>query len=134
MRAAAGTLVVTGVVFVYAWEPTTRLVPGYVDFLTIKKHLLALHNRYAYPLTGLAATLLAIGLGLRPGRKGQLTSALVEGFAIAVAMWAMMVVGKGLALAGHLPIPAAAWIPCGMLMVIAVGLWLKRQGLIGQGG
>ena len=100
----------------------------------VEKHLLALHNRYAYPLTGLAATLLAIGLGLRPGRKGQLTSALVEGFAIAVAMWAMMVVGKGLALAGHLPIPAAAWIPCGMLMAIAVGLWLKRQGLIGQGG
>src|SRR5688500_3005646 len=42
----------------------------------VEKHLLALHNRYAYPLTGLAGTLLALGLGLRPGRKGQLTSAL----------------------------------------------------------
>jgi lipopolysaccharide export system permease protein len=100
----------------------------------VEKHLLALHNRYAYPLTGLAATLLALGLGLRPGRKGQLTSALVEGFAIAVAMWAMMVVGKGLALAGHLPIAAAAWVPCVMLAMIAAGLWLKRNGLIGQGG
>ncbi len=96
--------------------------------------MLALHNRYAYPLTGLAGALLALGLGLRPGRKGQLTSAFVEGFAIAVAMWAMMVVGKGLALAGHLPIAAAAWIPCALLAMVAAGLWLKRSGLIGEGG
>ncbi len=100
----------------------------------VEKQLLALHNRYAYPLTGLAGTLLALGLGLRPGRKGQLTNALVEGFAIAVAMWAMMVVGKGLALAGHLPIAAAAWIPFTMLAVGAAGLWARRTGLIGQGG
>ncbi|MBS1149108.1 MAG: hypothetical protein H6Q89_806 [Myxococcaceae bacterium] len=100
----------------------------------VEKHLLALHNRYAYPLTGLAATLLVLGLGLRPGRQGQLTSALVEGFAIAVAMWAMMVVGKGLALAGHLPIAAAAWIPFGMLALVAAALGLKRTGLLGQGG
>ncbi len=100
----------------------------------VGKHLLALHNRYAYPLTGFAGTLLALGLGLRPGRKGQLTSALVEGFAIAISMWAMMVVGKGLALAGHLPIAAAAWIPFGMLAVLAAGFWLKRSGLISQGG
>ncbi len=100
----------------------------------VEKHLLALHNRYAYPLTGLAGTLLALGLGLRPGRKGQLTSAFVEGFAIAVSMWAMMVVGKGLALAGHLPIAAAAWIPCGMLALIAGALWLKRNGFVGAGG
>ena len=100
----------------------------------VAKHLLALHNRYAYPLTGFAATLLALGLGLRPGRKGELTLALVEGFGVAVAMWVMMVVGKGLALAGHLPIAAAAWVPCGLLAVIALGLALKRHGLIGEGG
>jgi ABC-type transport system involved in multi-copper enzyme maturation permease subunit len=29
-------------VFVFGWEPLTRIVPGYVDFLTLKKHLLAL--------------------------------------------------------------------------------------------
>jgi ABC-2 type transport system permease protein len=29
-------------VFVFGWEPMTRVVPGYVDFLTVKKHLLAL--------------------------------------------------------------------------------------------
>lgn len=100
----------------------------------VEKLLLALHQRYAYPLTGLAGTLLALGLGLRPGRKGQLTSALVEGFAIAVAMWGMMVVGRGLALAGHLPIAAAAWIPCVILMLVATGLWLKRTGAIGHHG
>lgn len=34
--------VIYSVIFVFGWEPLTRLVPGYVDFLTIKKHLLAL--------------------------------------------------------------------------------------------
>ena len=100
----------------------------------VEKHLLALHNRWAYPLTGLAGTLLALGLGLRPGRKGQLTTALVEGFAVAVAMWALMVVGKGLALAGHMPIPAAAWAPVALLGLVAGALGLRRTGALGQGG
>lgn len=100
----------------------------------VEKHVLALHNRYAYPLTGLVATLLAVGLALRPGRKGQLTTALVEGFAIAVTMWALMVVGKGLALAGHLPVPAAAWTPVGVLAIAAAFLWARRAGLVGAGG
>ena len=34
--------VIYSVMFVFGWEPLTRLVPGYVDFLTIKKHLLAI--------------------------------------------------------------------------------------------
>jgi len=34
--------VIYSVIFVFGWEPLTRLVPGYVDFLTVKKHLLAL--------------------------------------------------------------------------------------------
>ena len=34
--------VIYSVMFVFGWEPLTQLVPGYVDFLTLKKHLLAL--------------------------------------------------------------------------------------------
>jgi ABC-2 type transport system permease protein len=34
--------VIPAAVFVFGWEPLTRVVPGYVDFLTLKKHLLAL--------------------------------------------------------------------------------------------
>jgi hypothetical protein len=34
--------VIYAATFVFGWEPMTRVVPGYVDFLTIKKHLLAL--------------------------------------------------------------------------------------------
>jgi ABC-2 type transport system permease protein len=37
--------VIYAVVFVFGWEPLTRIVPGYVDFLTLKKHLLALWPR-----------------------------------------------------------------------------------------
>lgn len=34
--------VIYSTAFVFGWEPLTRIVPGYVDFLTVKKHLLAL--------------------------------------------------------------------------------------------
>jgi ABC-2 type transport system permease protein len=34
--------VIYSVMFVFGWEPLTQVVPGYVDFLTVKKHLLAL--------------------------------------------------------------------------------------------
>lgn len=96
--------------------------------------ILALHNRFAYPLTGFAAALVAVGLALRPGRKGHLTVALVEGLAIAVFLWALMVVGKALALGGHLPPPAAAWTPFTVLFLLALGLWLRWEGKLGRRG
>ena len=102
--------------------------------LPTQQFILALHNRFAYPLTGVAAALLAVGLALRPGRKGHLTVALVEGLVVAVALWGMMVVGKALALAQHLPAGAAAWAPFAVLVVAAAALWLRREGKLGWSG
>jgi lipopolysaccharide export system permease protein len=95
---------------------------------------LALHSRFAYPLTGFAAALLAVGLALRPGRKGHLTVALVEGLAIAVALWGMTVVGKALTLADRIPVSVAAWGPAAVLVVVATALWLRREGRLGWRG
>ncbi|XXF75621.1 LptF/LptG family permease [Myxococcaceae bacterium GXIMD 01537] len=97
--------------------------------LATKQYQLALHNRFAYPLAGLPAALLAVGLALRPGRKGHLTAAIVEGLLVAVAMWGLMVVCRTLVLTGRLPAAVAAWLPCLILAVAAVALWLRREGI-----
>ncbi len=102
--------------------------------LPTQQFVLALHNRFAYPLTGFAAALLAVGLALRPGRQGHLTVALVEGFSVAVALWAMMVAGKALALAERLPAAGAAWGPFSVLLLGATVLWLRREGRLGGAG
>ncbi len=102
--------------------------------LGTQRYSLALHNRFAYPLTGFAAALLAIGLALRPTRRGHLTAALVEGFMIALGLWGMMVIAKALVLAEHLPASVAAWAPFVVLFVGSVALWLRREGRLGWGG
>ncbi|MBI3181384.1 MAG: LptF/LptG family permease [Myxococcales bacterium] len=102
--------------------------------LPTARFALALHNRFAYPLTGFAAAMLAVGLALRPGRKGHLTVALFEGLVVAVALWGLMVVGKALVLGGHLAAQAAAWAPFALLMLAAVVLWLRREGRLGRSG
>ena len=86
-------------------------------------HLLALHNRFAYPLAGLPAALLAVGLALRKGRTGHLTAAIVEGLLVAMSLWGMMVVGKSLVLSGRLIPGAAAWLPMTVLVGAGCLLW-----------
>lgn len=89
---------------------------------------LALHNRFAYPLTGVAAALLAVALAARPGRKGHLTAALVEGLAITGGLWLLMVGGRSAVLAEAVPAVFAAWLPVFALGAAAVGLgrWSSR--------
>ncbi len=96
--------------------------------LPTTQYLLAMHNRFAYPLAGLPAALLAVGLALRPNRKGHLTAAIVEGLIVAVALWGMMVVSKTLVLSERIPAAAAAWAPAIVLVVLAAGLWLSVEG------
>lgn len=100
--------------------------------LSIRRFQLALHNRFAYPLTGVAAALLAVGLAMRPGRKGHLTVALMEGFAIAMALWVMMVVAKSLVLAERVVAWAAAWSPLLILLSVAVYLGARQEGWNGK--
>ncbi len=102
--------------------------------LDSRQFSLALHNRFAYPLAGFPAALLAVGLALRPSRKGHLTVAIVEGLLVCVAMWSLMVVARTLALSERLSPALAAWLPTLLLVVAAGLLWLRGEGRLGRGG
>lgn len=90
--------------------------------LSSPRYDLALHNRFAYPLTGMAAALLAAALAARPGRKGHLTAALVEGLGIVGVLWLFIVAGRSAVLSEALPAAAAAWLPVGALFLAALGV------------
>lgn len=98
--------------------------------LASRQYELALHNRFAYPVAGLPAALLAVGLALRPNRRGHLTAAIVEGLLITVAMWGLMVVCRTLVMTERLSPFVAAWLPALVLSVAAAGLWLRREGFL----
>lgn len=98
--------------------------------LPVQQFLLGLHNRFAYPFAGLPAALLAVGLALRPGRKGHLTTAMVEGLIVAVVLWGLMVVCRTLVLAERMPPVLAAWAPFAILSVAAALLWLRLDGVL----
>lgn len=99
--------------------------------LASRQYELTLHNRFAYPMAGFPAALLAVGLALRPNRRGHLTAAIVEGLFIAVAMWGLMVVCRTLVMTERLAPMMAAWLPAVVLSVAAAVLYLRREGLLG---
>lgn len=96
--------------------------------LPVQQFVLGLHNRFAYPFAGLPAALLAVGLALRPSRKGHLTTAMVEGLVVAMSLWGLMAVCRTLVLAERLPPAVAAWAPFIILSLAAIGLWLRLDG------
>jgi lipopolysaccharide export system permease protein len=98
--------------------------------LASRQYELTLHNRFAYPMAGFPAALLAVGLALRPNRRGHLTAAIVEGLLIAVTMWGLMVVCRTLVMTERLAPMVAAWLPSVVLSVAAVLLWLRWEGLL----
>jgi lipopolysaccharide export system permease protein len=90
--------------------------------------VLARHNRFAYPVTGFAATMLAMALALRPKRRGHLTLALVEGLVVTLVLFGLLLVGKALVLGQHVAPGAAAWGPIVALLVVTSGLWWLAEG------
>lgn len=89
---------------------------------------LAMHERFSFPVTGWVAALLAAMLALRPGRRGHLTLTLVEGLGVTVVLFSMMLVGKRLALAEHLPVGPAAWVPVLAPLLAVAALWQRADG------
>lgn len=88
---------------------------------------LAMHNRFAFPLAGLAGALLVVGIALRPSRKAQLTAALVEGLLVSSVLWGFMVVTRTLVLSGRVGAGVGAWTPVIVLLVAASVLWRIRD-------
>lgn len=117
-------------------RPEQMRVPELLEQIRTRKEVglptqgfvLGLHNRFAYPLAGLPAALLAVGLALRTGRKGHLTTAMVEGLVIAASLWGLMVVCRTLVLSERLAPALAAWMPFTVLSVAAAWLWTHHEG------
>ena len=95
--------------------------------LPVERFTLALHNPFAYPLTGLTATLLAVTLALRPRRQGHLTLALVEGLAVTLGLFSLLLMGKALVLGQHLSPAASAWGPAVGLVLVSAALWWQAE-------
>ena len=83
-------------------------------------YVLALGNRFLYPLCGIPAALVAIALALRPGRSASLTTALVEGLGVTMALWGLMVIARALVGAGRIAPLLAAFLPAVLLGVALV--------------
>jgi lipopolysaccharide export system permease protein len=95
--------------------------------LPVERLVLALHNRFAYPVTGFAATMLALALALREKRRGHLTLALVEGIVVTMTLFGLLLVGKALVLGEHVPAFAAAWAPIVVLLTISSVMWWAAE-------
>lgn len=89
---------------------------------------LAAHERFAFPLSGWVAALLAALVALRPERRGHLTLTLVEGLLVTVGLFALMIISKRLALADHLPVGPAAWLPVVVALAALGALWWRFDG------
>ena len=83
---------------------------------------LALHTRFTTPLMGVLGALLTVVLTQRPGRRGQLTLALMEGVFVSVLLWGSLVIGRTLAVGERLSPAWAAWAPVVFLGLLVFGL------------
>jgi lipopolysaccharide export system permease protein len=101
--------------------------------LPTQRFWLALHNRFSYPMTGVAASMLAVALALRPTRRGHLTLAIVEGLMVSVTLFSLLLIGKALVLGDHVPAFVAAWAPVAGLLAGSMGLWLFAEGVLPVG-
>jgi lipopolysaccharide export system permease protein len=91
--------------------------------LPVQRFTQAQHNRFAYPVTGLTAALLAATLALRPGRRGHLTASLVEGLAVTLGLFGLLLAGKALVLGQHVSPAVSAWGPAVGLVGVTAWLW-----------
>ncbi len=85
------------------------------------------HDKLAYPLAGLPAGLVALGLALRRERKGHFTAAFVESVAVAFAFWTVHGICWSLGLSGRVPAAVAAWTPDALFLLVGA-LGVKRYG------
>lgn len=87
--------------------------------LVTERYELAMHNKFASPLSGLPGLLLIFALSVRSSRRGRMASTLAEGFFIIVLQWGMLVIFKAAAFADYLSPAISAWTPNILLSVLA---------------
>lgn len=93
--------------------------------LPTSEYALEWHRKLAYPFAAVPASLLALALALRRGRKGFVTASLVEAVAVSLAFYGMQGLAWSMARSGQLPPGAAAWLPDAVFAL--AGLWALRR-------
>lgn len=82
-------------------------------------------NRLAYPLAAVPGVLLAVALALRRGRRGHVSTSLLEAVGIFIALWGAQGVCMAMGLSGRLSPQVAAWAPDAVFL--AVGALAVRR-------
>jgi lipopolysaccharide export system permease protein len=90
------------------------------------KLLLEFHRRLSLPALCLLLMLFAPPLAMRSGRTGRM-GGLVTGFLVFAAYYAAVLYGENLALSGHLPVWAAAWMPAAALGTAALLVFHREE-------
>jgi lipopolysaccharide export system permease protein len=93
--------------------------------LPTAEYAVELYRKIAYPFAAIPASLLALALALRRGRRGFVTASVVESVGVSLVFYGMQGLSWSLARTGRLPPPAAAWLPDAVLGV--AGLWALRR-------
>ena len=60
-------------------------------------------------------------------RRGHLTTAILEGLAVAMCLWGFMVVARTLVLTDRIPAAIAAWTPILAISITASRLWMRDE-------
>ena len=93
--------------------------------LPTAEYALEWHRKLAYPFAAVPASLLALALALRRGRKGFVTASLIESVGVSLVFYALQGLSWSVARSGQLPPVAAAWLPD--VVFAAAGLWALRR-------
>ncbi len=87
----------------------------------------AIHQRFSYPLLGVAAALVAAMVALRVRRNNSMTTALAEGLVLLLGVFLLLVASKALAMGQHLSPGQAAWAPPLLIVAALLGFISRAQ-------
>ena len=99
-----------------------QLEPGRAEEL-VKLRIL-FHERFCFPLAGLALCFWGIPLGVSPPRAGR-SRAIVVAVLLSAVFYYLMILGKFMAIKGSVPAATAMWGP--VALILASGLYMLRQ-------
>lgn len=83
-------------------------------------------NRAAYPLSAVAAVLLAVALALRRDRRGHISTSILEAVGVFIVLWGAQGVCMAMGLSGRLSPQVAAWSP-DLVFLVAGALAVRRS-------
>ncbi|MHB8418813.1 MAG: LptF/LptG family permease [Myxococcales bacterium] len=85
------------------------------------------YSRVAYALLGGVGALLAALLAFRVGRRGHVSTSLLEGLFVSGGLWAALGAARTLSVLGRLPTAVSAFLPQGLALLLGAVLLLRLE-------